>query len=338
LREKHVIACAVWETDILPEVYIDALQLVNEVWTCSEFTHSVFARHFDNVYKIPYVVSAPEVTAADALATQDMLRYDPEVYYFYTIADSVNPRKNLSATVEAFLQPRPAACRKAVLVIKQYRKALPHLSSLPNVISISEMVPDGVMGALHRTCDCYVSSHCAEAWGLSISDAMAFGNAAIATGYSGNTEYMSDRNAFPVKFELTNIREEDLRFQPRLLSAHMHWAYIDVNDLASKMVHCLENPDIGSRRHQATQLVHEYSHERVGIDRREAGRYLMRQGFRSNSSSSCLSIHMIKYRRRQCSDSTDRHSDSTVTASPAALSTSTTSRALTISLIPVSSG
>ncbi|MFO7598285.1 MAG: glycosyltransferase, partial [Candidatus Desulfacyla sp.] len=117
--------------------------------------------------------------------------------------------------------------------------------------------------ALHAVCDCYVSSHCAEAWGLSISDAMSFGNLVVATGYSGNMEYMRDDNSFPVRYDLTNIKKEDLRFQPVLLHPEMSWAYIDTNDLIHKMMLCLGSSEHSELRENAKKIAVHYSHRSI---------------------------------------------------------------------------
>ena len=42
-------------------------------------------------------------------------------------------------------------------------------------------------------CDCYVSLHRAEGFGLTLAEAMAIGKPAIATGYSGNVDFMNEQ-------------------------------------------------------------------------------------------------------------------------------------------------
>jgi glycosyltransferase involved in cell wall biosynthesis len=44
--------------------------------------------------------------------------------------------------------------------------------------------------------DCYVSLHRSEGFGLTIAEAMALGKPAIATGYSGNLEFMTSENSY----------------------------------------------------------------------------------------------------------------------------------------------
>ena len=48
-------------------------------------------------------------------------------------------------------------------------------------------------------CDAYVSLHRSEGTGLTITDAMALGKPVIATGWSGNMDFMNVANSFPVQ-------------------------------------------------------------------------------------------------------------------------------------------
>ena len=47
------------------------------------------------------------------------------------------------------------------------------------------------------SCDAYVSLHRSEGIGLTIAEAMGLGKPVIATGWSGNTDFMDVSNAFP---------------------------------------------------------------------------------------------------------------------------------------------
>jgi hypothetical protein len=54
-------------------------------------------------------------------------------------------------------------------------------------------------------CDCYVSLHRSEGFGLTIAEAMGQGKPVIATAYSGNTTYMQEDNSLPVPFRLIEV-------------------------------------------------------------------------------------------------------------------------------------
>ena len=54
------------------------------------------------------------------------------------------------------------------------------------------------MAALFARADCYVSLHRAEGFGLTLAEAMALGKPVIATGFSGNTDFMTPANSYLV--------------------------------------------------------------------------------------------------------------------------------------------
>ena len=53
--------------------------------------------------------------------------------------------------------------------------------------------------------DCYVSLHRAEGFGLGMAEAMSLGKPVIATGYSGNLDFMSPSNSLLVDYQLVPI-------------------------------------------------------------------------------------------------------------------------------------
>jgi glycosyltransferase involved in cell wall biosynthesis len=98
---------------------------------------------------------------------------------------------------------------------------------------VNASLTDGQLAALYECSDVYVSAHHSEGWGLTMADAMLFGKPTIATGYSGNLEFMDAGNSFLVAFEEDYIREEDV-FAP--FTDRMRWAYPSRKDLEDKLL------------------------------------------------------------------------------------------------------
>jgi len=231
-RPKRVIAYAVWEAERLPRAYVGPLGLVDEIWTCSEFSRAAFAGDFGNVSVLPHVVERGAVAAGDLAAMRERIGWREGGFYFYAITDSVNPRKNLPGLLRTFAKTFMKA-EDVRLVVKQYREPL-DLRTVPGVVDVREELSDSMMAALHEVCDCFVSMHHSEAWGLGMSEAMAHGNPVVATGYSGNMEYMDAKNSYPARFEVVPVSGEMRRLIP-LYEEGMHWAEPDAGHFAYLM-------------------------------------------------------------------------------------------------------
>jgi glycosyltransferase involved in cell wall biosynthesis len=84
--------------------------------------------------------------------------------------------------------------------------------------------------ALMETCDCYVSLHRSEGLGLTIAEAMLMGKPVIATGYSGNLDFMTRENSLLVDYQRVSIRQQ-LSHYP----SGSQWADPSVEDAAHWM-------------------------------------------------------------------------------------------------------
>ena len=239
LKQKYVIAYAVWETDILCDSYREGIQLVDEVWTCSSYSRDAFEKDFKPVTIIPHVV--PEIAADDTIVRhlREQLALPGDGLVFYTIADNRSPRKNLKEAIDAFTQLEPAG--NARFLIKTPAPLKPGMITDRRIKNLYGMWPDEYIDGLHTLGDCFVSAHHSEGWGMGLSEAMAVGNIAIATAHGGNMDFMSEKNSFPVASHLGLIETKHLSWIAGLWSSSMSWGYIDRNDLIDKMKICIEN-------------------------------------------------------------------------------------------------
>lgn len=91
-------------------------------------------------------------------------------------------------------------------------------------------------------CDCYVSLHRSEGFGLTMAEAMFYGKPVIATPYSGNMDFMNVGNSFMVKFKLMST---DQNYGPYPKGSV--WANPDVENAASLMRYVFDNPKIAQQ-------------------------------------------------------------------------------------------
>jgi glycosyltransferase involved in cell wall biosynthesis len=115
--------------------------------------------------------------------------------------------------------------------------------------------------ALVAGCDCYVSLHRSEGFGLTLAECMALGKPVIGTAYSGTTDFMTQDNSYPVPYELTRVGA-DCEIYP----AEGTWADPDHEAAAAAMRRVVEQPDEAQKKGElARRRIEElYSAQAIG--------------------------------------------------------------------------
>src|SRR5262249_53830160 len=136
------------------------------------------------------------------------------VFLFIFDCHSRFQRKNPQALVDAFRRAfRPTDSVRLVVKCTNAAFERDNLIALQAragdypVSILTEHWSGQEMRDLMAACDAYVSLHRSEGLGLTITDAMAHGKPVIATGWSGNMEFMNIANSYPVRYELVGIEK-----------------------------------------------------------------------------------------------------------------------------------
>src|SRR5581483_6444927 len=85
-------------------------------------------------------------------------------------------------------------------------RLLDRVASHPRIRVIKEVMDYTQTLTFYASCDVYVSLHRAEGLGLSLMEAMALGKPVIATAWSGNMSFMSDRDSCLVGCRLIPVQ------------------------------------------------------------------------------------------------------------------------------------
>jgi glycosyltransferase involved in cell wall biosynthesis len=243
IRGRHTIGVWAWEVEQFPGVLHGSARLVDEVWTCSAHARRAIAAAVD----VPVHTVPPPVleSAPSRRSRQDLGLPDGFVFLFCFDFFSVSERKNPAGLVEAFRRAfAPGEGPQLVIKAINGGAALPDLERLRTVIGDRPDVhivdryydaPD--QRALIGACDAYVSLHRAEGFGYTMAEAMLAGRPVIATGYSGNLEFMDERNSFLVGHDMVAIPPGCDPYP-----AGSVWAEPDLDDAAQLMRRVHDDP------------------------------------------------------------------------------------------------
>jgi GT2 family glycosyltransferase/glycosyltransferase involved in cell wall biosynthesis len=245
---RYTIGYWVWELPEFPDRWLPALDHVNEVWVPSEFVREALARKANvPVIRIPHAVdkgSGPFL---------ERLYFDlPDVpFLFLSMYDthSVIERKNPEGAIAAFRDAFAPGNQDVSLVVKINnfdQKEGDRLRALigdhKNICVIDRTLTRYEVDSLLVCCDCFVSLHRAEGFGLPMAEAMSFGKPVIATYWSGNVDFMDDGCAACVDFQ---IRELEQNFGP--YEAGQKWAEPSIESAARWMRKFSAEPAIARR-------------------------------------------------------------------------------------------
>jgi predicted O-linked N-acetylglucosamine transferase (SPINDLY family)/glycosyltransferase involved in cell wall biosynthesis len=213
LENHYNIGFWAWELPAFPPEWQPAFNQFHEIWTYS----NACAEAISIVSPIPVIKIMPSISLVQPSIDREALGLPQDKFIFLFIFDFYSriERKNPLAVIEAFNQAFGNDDR-VLLIVKsansskfvEQQKLLNSAIAKTNCANIKHI--DGYLSkdrinALLYNCDCYISLHRCEGFGLTMAEAMFYGKPVIATGYSSNTEFMNVGNSFLVKYKLVPI-------------------------------------------------------------------------------------------------------------------------------------
>lgn len=235
-KKKYNIGFWYWELSDFPREMQDSFSYYDEIWVGSSFCQDSFSKVSPiPVIKIPPSIS-PETASNISRKHFDIPENKFTFFYMFDFLSFIE-RKNPFAVVEAFRSVFSLS-DDAHLVIKSInsqanpnlKEALEKQAKGCSIQIIDKYLSKREVNSLVSLCDSYVSLHRSEGFGLPIAEAMYLEKPVIATGYSGNMDFMNFYNSFPVKYDLIEIREDCGPYK-----AGMTWADPDTEHAAELM-------------------------------------------------------------------------------------------------------
>jgi len=232
-----------WELPQFPEMWKNRFRYFDQIWVGSEFARAaVQGATTLPVARIPPVVEVK----LERCYTKADFGLEPDEYIFLFVFDflSVFERKNPLAIVQAFKRAfHPDEPVRLVLKCINESHDPKHLRRLEEEIGDSHVslmkgyLSKDEKNGLIAAADCYVSLHRSEGFGYTMAEAMYLGKPVIATGWSGNTDFMSETNSYLVNYKLVKIDSDYGPYQ-----RGQTWADPNIGHAASLMRRVVDMP------------------------------------------------------------------------------------------------
>lgn len=265
-RGRRTVAAWSWEVDVLPPGWDAAARRVSEVWACSEFSAERIRAGTGAVVVAMHHPLAPGAQQP-AAAPLDL----PTGFRVLVIFDylSTIQRKNPVGAIEAYRQA-VAPGDGVQLIMKsvngahrpEAREQVERAAAgRSDILLMDGTISGRARDALVAACDCLLSLHRSEGFGLSLADAMAAGKPVIATRFGGNTEFMSDDNSYLIGFEPTKVGPGCEHYPPEA-----RWAEPNAAEAAGALRAVLDDAAEARRRGRRAQadVREQLAPERIG--------------------------------------------------------------------------
>jgi glycosyltransferase involved in cell wall biosynthesis len=276
--DAYNIICPQWELSIYPQDWAEQLNRFDEIWAPSKFV-------FDSLQKATSKTVLHMPLPVGVQLTSFLGRryfHIPEssyIYLFFFDLRSYIDRKNPWAVIKAFEKActqRPDEDVRLVIKINPLTSSESKVHLLNDVINkclygdriiiVDKVFTDNEIKNLIRCCDCFVSLHRSEGFGRGMAEAMFLEKPVIATGYSGNLDFMNEENSFLVPYKLIDVKEGSYPHAKGQV-----WAEPDIEHAAKYMIRLLDDRDYGSKIGQiASRYIRMYfTYRPIGLKYKE---------------------------------------------------------------------
>ena len=244
LKGRYNIGYWAWELPEFPPEWTESFEYADEIWTPSQFTRDSVATVSPlPVHVIPHSIDLQLEMETRIGRSEFAIPSDTYVFLFFFDFHSFIERKNPLELIQAYSKAFGARSDVQLLIKsshssqhKEEFNVLREAAAGANVRIFDGVLSRAEKHSLMMACDCYVSLHRSEGFGLTMAESMLCGKPVIATGYSGNVDFMTPATSFLVPYRLISL---DRTYGP--YRAGYHWAQPDLDYATDVMRHVVKD-------------------------------------------------------------------------------------------------
>lgn len=239
------IGFSMFETSRIPSSWVADCNRMDAIFVPCQWNKEVFSRSGVTVpiHAIPMGVNHERYKRKKQQATE---RQKYKFYSAFQWSERKNPtglirgfiaafdgNKDVSLTIKTYVKDHSQAEAKLISEKVKEIKASVRAKDPPAIFLKVERLSDAQMESIHMTHDCFVLPSRGEGLGLPYLDALMVGNPTIGTGYSGNMEYMNERNSFLLDYTLEPAF--NMQHLGPWYTCDQMWAHASISDMIDKM-------------------------------------------------------------------------------------------------------
>jgi len=253
MHGKKRYSYSVLEVDKIPEVWVDNLNRLDGVMTATKWGKKVYEKcGVKKASVVPHGVDTERFSPfGKALDKIEAL----EKPVFLAIG-KFEPRKGYDILLRAFAKEFGKK-EEAYMLVQFWNPFIPEfnphaallsldLPTYKNIEMLQPEMPAPVLARLYNSVTAFVLPTRGEGWGMPITEAMATGLPVVATNWSGPTEYMTEKNSYPLSYTGLSPVPENEMFYHFLKGGN--WADPDEKELRALMRHIIDNPDEAAKK------------------------------------------------------------------------------------------
>lgn len=235
VKRKRVIGLWHWELPVVPSNWRRSEPFVHEIWAPSKFTAEAIAQ----VLKTPMkIVTHPVTMPSTFKKSRKDFGLPGDAFLVFTTfhMGSIFKRKNPVATIRSFKMAFGNALDYMLVLKVADEKIAPwamrilreEIGGSENIRIISDKLSNEDMAELINCADVIISLHRSEGFGLLPAQGMLLGKVVIATGWSGNIDFMSENNSKLIGYKLIPVEDPQGTYNMK----NLVWADPDLEEAA----------------------------------------------------------------------------------------------------------